>query len=235
MTTPRHATPPCGAASVLDVQVVVIAKEPQPGTVKTRLSPPLTPGEAAAVAGAALADTLEIVACTNLRRRVVAFEGRCDGWVPSGFDVLPQRRGTFGDRLAGAIEDAWERTPCPILLIGMDTPQVSVADLEAAATTLLAPSVDAVLGLADDGGYWVIGSRHPVPGMFTGVPMSTDRTAAAQLHRLEDLGLRCSLVRGLRDVDTISDARAVAELVPYSSFAAALRACACTAAESSPA
>ena len=97
---------------------------------------------------------------------------------------------------AGAIEDAWERTPCPILLIGMDTPQVSVADLEAAAMTLLAPGVDAVLGLADDGGYWVIGSRHPVPGMFTGVPMSTDRTAASQLHRLDDLGLRCSPVRG---------------------------------------
>jgi hypothetical protein len=220
---------------VLNVQVVVIAKEPRPGAVKTRLSPPLTPGEAAAVAGAALKDTLEVVACTNLRARVVAFEGRHDGWVPSGYTVVPQRRGAFGARLAGAIEDAWERTPCPILLIGMDTPQVSVADLEVAATALLAPGVDAVLGPADDGGYWIIGTRRPVPGMFAGVPMSTNRTAAAQLHQLDELGLRCSPVRGLRDVDTMSDAQAVAELVPNSFFAAAVRACACTAAEPSPA
>jgi uncharacterized protein len=235
VTTLRHASSPCGPAAVLNVQVVVIAKEPRPGAVKTRLSPPLTPGEAASVAGAALKDTLEVVARTNLRARVVAFEGRSDRWVPSGFTVVPQRRGGFGDRLAGAIQDAWERTPCPILLIGMDTPQVSAADLELAAEDLLSPGVDAVLGPADDGGYWVIGTRHPVPGMFAGVPMSTDRTAVAQRHRLGDLGLRCSLVRGLRDVDTMSDARAVAKLVPHSCFAAALRACACTATEPSPA
>jgi hypothetical protein len=219
---------------VLGVQVVVIAKEPRPGAVKTRLSPPLTPGEAAAVAGAALADTLEVVARTNLRARVVAFEGRPDSWIPSGFTVVPQRRGSFGDRLAGAMEDAWERTPCPILLIGMDTPQVSVADLELAAAALLSPGVGTVLGPADDGGYWLIGARHPEPGMFAGVPMSTDHTAAAQLRRLGALGLRCSPVAGLRDVDTVSDAWAVAELVPHSSFAAALRACACTVTEPSP-
>jgi hypothetical protein len=232
VTARRHTVPHPGAAAVFGVQVVVIAKEPRPGAVKTRLSPPLTPREAAAVAGAALVDTLEVVARTNCRARVVAFEGRPDGWVPRGFTVVPQRRGSFGDRLAGALEDAWDRTPCPILLIGMDTPQVSVADLELAAAALVSPGVDAVLGPADDGGYWVIGTRHPVPAMFDGVPMSTDRTAAAQLHRLDALGLSWSLVRGLRDVDTMSDAHAVAELVPHSSFAAAVHGCAVAATES---
>lgn len=235
MTTRRHASPHAGAAKALDVQVVVIAKEPRPGAVKTRLIPPLNPGEAAAVAGAALVDTLEVVARTNVRARVVAFEGRPGRWVPGGFVVVPQRTGFFGDRLAGAIEDAWERTASPILLIGMDTPQVSVADLELAAATLLSPGVDTVLGPADDGGYWLIGTRRPVPGMFAGVPMSTDRTAAEQLQRLGALGLSCSQVRGLRDVDTMSDAWAVAELVPDSSFAAALCASACSATEPSPA
>jgi hypothetical protein len=109
-----------------------------------------------------------------------------------------------------------------------------VADLELAAAALLSPGVATVLGPADDGGYWLIGARHPEPGMFAGVPMSTDHTAAAQLRRLGALGLRCSPVAGLRDVDTVSDAWAVAELVPHSSFAAALRACACTVTEWSP-
>jgi hypothetical protein len=206
------------------VQVVVVAKEPLPGLVKTRLCPPLTAVQAAGVAAAALADTLEVVARTSCLARVVAFEGSPEGWVPRGFSVVPQRAGGFGERLDGAIVDAWERTECPVLLIGMDTPQVKVADLECAAAALLAPGVDAILGPADDGGYWLIGTRRPVRGMFAEVPMSTDRTAALQLKRLESLGLSCSLIGGLRDVDTIADAHVVADLVPRSSFAMTLRA-----------
>jgi hypothetical protein len=217
------------------VQVVVIAKQPLPGMVKTRLCPPLTSAQAAGVAGAALADTLEVVAHTNCRARVVAFEGRPDGWIPSGFIVVPQREGGFGERLDGAIVDAWERTDCPVLLIGMDTPQVSVADLEGAAAALLSPGVDAVLGPADDGGYWLIGTRRPVPGMFAEVPMSTDRTAFVQRERLASLGLSCTLLHRLRDIDTIADAHAVADLVPHSSFAAMLRACVGAVTEPSPA
>ena len=217
------------------MQVVVIAKEPLAGTVKTRLCPPLTSSEAAHVAAAALADTLAVVGASDCRARVVAFEGESDDWVPGGFIVVPQRRGGFGERLAGAIEDAWERTGCPVLLIGMDTPQVCVSDLESAAAALLSPGVDAVLGPADDGGYWLIGVRRPEPGMFADVPMSTDHTASDQLRRLEALGLACRVIHRLRDVDTMSDAHAVAELVPSSSFAATLRACAHNAAEPNPA
>ena len=118
------------------------------------------------MAAAALADTLEVVGGSDCRATVVAFEGESDGWVPGRFVVVPQRRGGFGERLAGAIDDAWERTECPMLLIGMDTPQVTVTDLERAAAALLSPGVDAVLGPADDGGYWLIGLRSPAPGVF---------------------------------------------------------------------
>jgi rSAM/selenodomain-associated transferase 1 len=214
-----------------EVQVVVIAKEPLAGKVKTRLCPPLTPSEAARVAAAALEDTLAVVGASNCRAKVVAFEGESDDWVPGGFLVVPQRQGGLGERLAGALDDAWERNGCPILLIGMDTPQVSLSDLVSAAAALLSPGVDAVLGPAGDGGYWLIGVRRPEPGMFAHVPMSTDHTAADQLRRLEALGLTCRVIHERRDVDTMSDARAVAEMVPNSSFAATLRACALTAAE----
>ena len=233
MTSLREGSLAQGGSALCEVQVVVIAKEPLAGEVKTRLCPPLTASEAAHVAAAALADTLEVVASSNCRARVVAFEGESDGWVPGRFVVVPQRRGGFGERLAGAIYDAWERTECAILLIGMDTPQVSLTDLERAAAALLSPGVDAVLGPADDGGYWLIGLRRPDPGVFDDVPMSTDHTASDQRRRLETLGLACTVIHGLQDVDTISDARAVAELVPNSSFAASLRACAHIAGERS--
>ncbi len=218
-------------AALGDVQVVVIAKEPLAGAVKTRLCPPLTPVEAARVAAAALADTLDVVRQSNCRARVVAFEGESDQWVPGEFIVVPQRQGPFGERLAGAIDDAWAGYGFPMLLIGMDTPQVCVSDLERAAAALLAPGVDAVLGPADDGGYWLIGVRRPEPGMFADVAMSTDHTASDQLGRLGALGLRCTVIHRLRDVDTVSDACAVAELAPNTSFAVTLRACAFNAVE----
>jgi hypothetical protein len=210
----------------LAVQVVVIAKEPRPGAVKTRLCPPLTPEQAAELAEAALADTCRVVACTRVQGRVMALEGRTGRWVPPGCDIVVQRTGAFGERLAGAIDDAWALHPLPVLLIGMDTPQLDTQLVESAARALLDPGVDTVLGPANDGGYWLIGAREPVAGMFAGVPMSTDHTAAAQLRRLHTLSLTCSLLPTLRDVDTFEDALAVASASPHTAFARALRGCA---------
>ena len=107
MTSLREGSLAQGSSALAEVQVVVIAKEPLAGTVKTRLCPPLTASEAAHVAAAALADTLEVVGRSNCRSTVVAFEGESDGWVPDRFVVVPQRRGGFGERLAGAVDDAW--------------------------------------------------------------------------------------------------------------------------------
>jgi hypothetical protein len=221
MTEPAHS----GRAK-LAVQVVVIAKEPRSGAVKTRLCPPLTPKQAAELAEAALEDTCRIVASAKLQCRALALEGRPGPWVPPGCDIVVQRTGAFGERLAGAIDDTWLLHPLPVLLIGMDTPQLTTQLVESAARALLDPGVDTVLGPANDGGYWLIGTRAPVGGMFAGVPMSTDHTAVAQLRQLHTLGLTCSLLPTLRDVDTFEDALAVASASPHTAFARALRGCA---------
>jgi uncharacterized protein len=118
----------------LPVQVLVLAKSPVPGRVKTRLCPPLTPVEAAAVAAAALADTLDAVRGADVARRVLAVDGALDA---TGFDVHPQRGRGFDVRLAAALDDAAAASPLPVLVIGMDTPQVDSARLEAAARDLL--------------------------------------------------------------------------------------------------
>ncbi len=212
-----------------DFQVVVLAKAPVPGDVKTRLCPPLTHGQAAALATAALLDTMDAVSASHAVARVLALEGRPGSWLLPGFDVIAQRRGDFGARLAGAIDDAWARTPLPVLVIGMDTPQVQGRDLDRAIAPMLwGPDDDgdppmAVLGPAEDGGYWAIGVRRPVAGLFEGVPMSTRRTCVAQLERLGALGVSWRLVDGLRDFDEIDDALAVAELAPATRFAAVLK------------
>jgi uncharacterized protein len=195
--------------------VVVIAKEPLPGRVKTRLCPPCHPDDAARIAEAALRDTLAAVARTPCSARVVALDGDPGPWLPAGFAVVPQADGDLGARLAAAVDTV----AGPVLVIGMDTPQVAPPLLERACRRLEDPAVDAVLGPALDGGYWAIGFRGRRRAAFAGVPMSTDHTADAQRARLRELDLRVRELPHLRDVDTFADARAVAQLVPSSSFA----------------
>jgi uncharacterized protein len=198
--------------------LVVIAKAPVAGRSKTRLTPPCTPAHAAALAEAALADTLHAVAATPAPRRVIVLEGEPGAWLPEGFEVVAQRGGGLDARLANAFEDVGGGA----LLIGMDTPQVTPALLEAGVAALRRDGVDAVLGPAGDGGYWAIGLREPDAALFAGVPMSEATTGAVQRARLEAAGLRVEALPELRDVDTIADARAVAALAPSGRFARTL-------------
>jgi len=206
----------------LAAQVVVIAKEPVPGRVKTRLTPPFTPAEAAELAEAALADTLAAVADTTVARRVLALDGRPGHWLPAGFDVIGQRGTGLDERIAGALADAHVTMPVPVVLIGMDTPQVTPDLLAAAAEPLVSGTADAVFGMAEDGGFWLLGLREIDPALVVGVPMSRPDTGSRQLARLEQAGLRVQMLPELTDVDTASEAERVAAATPGSRFATRL-------------
>ena len=208
--------------SAEDVHLLVLAKSPVAGRVKTRLCPPFTPAEAAALAEAALQDTLAAVAATPAVARTVVLDGPAGDWLPACVDVLPQRGRALDERLAAAYDDAWAVQPAPLLLVGMDTPQVTPALLTAAAEQLLSDGTDAVLGLADDGGWWALGLRRPDASLLLGMPMSTAETGAHQRTRLLQASLRVDMLLALTDVDTAEDAVAVAAACPSSRFAAAL-------------
>jgi rSAM/selenodomain-associated transferase 1 len=200
--------------------IIVVAKSPVPGRVKTRLCPPCTQREAADIAEAALADTLETVSETPARARVLALDGAPGPWIPDGFVIVPQLGSGLDERLA----NAFAAVTGPAVLIGMDTPHVSRDLLVEAMATLRESDVDAVLGRASDGGWWGIGLRRADPRVFCGVPMSTDHTGADQLARLRALGCRTRLLDELQDVDTFADALAVASLIPDSRFATVVKA-----------
>ncbi|MEU1203432.1 DUF2064 domain-containing protein [Streptomyces sp. NPDC005813] len=193
--------------------LLVIAKEPRPGRVKTRLTPPFTPREAATLAEAALVDTLRAVAATPAARRVLVLDGAPGAWLPPGFDVVPQCAGGLDERLAAAFAGC----AGPALLIGMDTPQVTPALL-----TVDFADCDAWFGPAEDGGFWALGLAAPDPALLRGVPMSTPTTGAVQRDRLTAAGLRVRDLPRLRDVDTAADAEAVAASAPGGRFAAEL-------------
>ena len=203
----------------MKAQLLVIAKAPVPGRVKTRLCPPCDPAQAASIAEAALVDTLVIASATPAVHHTLVLCG--DYPAPQGWQTVPQRGDGFADRLANAFAD----TALPgiaTILIGMDSPQVSVALLTNLARDLV--RADAVLAPAADGGWWALGLRDPRHAdMLRAVPMSTSHTGALTALALRHRGLRVATGPILRDVDTADDALEVAAACPHGAFAAAVR------------
>jgi uncharacterized protein len=212
--------------------VIVLAKAPVPGRVKTRLCPPATPQRASELAAAALLDTIETVRAVTGVRVLVALDGDLRAaarWSEldialSGTTVVDQRGAGLGARIAAAHADAADRFPgLPTLLVGMDTPQVDPA-LIAGCLAYLSTSdgPDAVLGPATDGGWWAVGLRDPRRArLLVDVATSRPDTGARTLDALRAGGLRVDLLPELTDVDTAADARAVSRQIPRSRFAAA--------------
>ena len=214
--------------------LLVLAKAPEPGRVKTRLCPPLTPAEAAELAAAALLDTLDAVSCVPGGRVVVALAGRLPAAARApelrsalrGTLLQGQRGAQLGHRIATAHRAAAGLLPGrPVLQIGMDTPQVEPALLVEGARPLHCGTADAVLGPAADGGWWALGLRDPrLARVVADVPTSRDDTGERTLHALRAAGLRVGLLPELTDVDTAADAVAVAQAAPSTRFAAAVAA-----------
>ncbi len=201
--------------------LIVLAKAPLPGRVKTRLTPPLTPDDAAAVAAAALADTWAAArASTAASATVAVFDGDSTPWVPVGITTIRQTVGGLDRRLAAAFNDVHARHGEAMVLIAMDTPQVSAALLDAAIDALTAPGVDAVFGPAHDGGYWLIGLRAlradevNYDALFHDIPMSTNETGAAQRTRLVSSGWNVHDLIALRDMDNVDDVAHIAKAFP---------------------
>ncbi|MFI1153533.1 DUF2064 domain-containing protein [Streptomyces sp. NPDC020817] len=193
--------------------LLVIAKAPVAGRVKTRLTTQFTPQQAADLALAALQDTLAAVLATPARRRVLVLDGQPGTWIPDGIEVVPQCTGGLDVRLAAAFALA----EGPALLVGMDTPQVTP---ELLAPGLDFTTADAWFGPADDGGFWALGLADPDPALLLGVPMSVAHTGEVQRQRLTDAGLSVRDLPELCDVDTPADAERVAAAAPRTRFAA---------------
>lgn len=199
--------------------IIVMAKAPVAGQVKTRLTTAMSPQAAAQVASAALADTLGTVRSIDGHRVVLALAGD-PAHLPQeadGVETVPQRGDGFDERLAHAFGDAAAEGG-PVALVGMDTPQLTT-DLVLAALAGLGEN-PAMVGRATDGGWWLLALRDPADAQaLVGVPMSRVDTGDLTIAALQSRGLRVGTVDELLDVDTIEDAREVAALAPDTAFA----------------
>lgn len=196
--------------------VLVMAKAPHPGLVKTRLAPMLGDDRCASLQAALI--TLAVVVATSVApaATVVAFDppdarGELSGLVPPGVELVPQRAGHLGERIAAAVTDVYAAHQGPLAVIGADIPLLGARHLRDAFAAL-ATGDDVVLGPAYDGGYYLAGMNRPVPSLFDITPelWGGPDVLAATVARAEADGLRCHLLEELRDLDTPEDAVALA-------------------------
>jgi len=196
--------------------ILVFAKAPRPGLVKTRMTPPFSPSEAAEFYACLLDDVLEATAesarrlgldavvavhpaeaCAEIARRA-----------PPTFRVVAQCGQDLAQRMRWAVSEAAAGGFSPVLLRGSDSPTLGEGTIEEALATL--KGADVVISPDLDGGYNLIGLRTPAPALFDH-PMSTGSVVADTLASASRLGLRARVLAGGFDLDTAADLRWLAE------------------------
>ncbi len=197
-----------------ETAVVVFAKAPRPGAVKTRLCPPLSPAAAACLYRCFLLDVLDGVRAVGDITPVIAYAPRrARGFFAAaqpGMLLVPQTGADLGARMSGAFERLFARGFAAVVILGGDSPSLPPGYLRTAIRALRSATVDGVIGPSDDGGYYLIGLRAPCPALFAGVAWSTGRVLAQTLARAKRAGRRLRALPTWYDVDTIEDLRRLA-------------------------
>ena len=207
--------------------LILMAKAPVPGQVKTRLCPPFTKAGAAALYRCLLEDTAEELARFP-RLRLYLFYSPPDSGRPfrrepfSGFETIPQSGGDLGERMAAAFGAVFARGAARAVLVGADCPALS-ARLVAAAFRELASSAGAVYGPTDDGGFYLVALSAPAPSLFHGVTWGTDRVLSEVTRRSREAGIPYSLLPSRFDIDTADDVASLLRWVRGHSFPACPR------------
>ncbi len=188
--------------------LVMMARRPEVGRVKTRLCPPLTPEQAVMLYTAFLHDLVELLRRIPAVHPLIAYtpDTAGDYFAALAPDIArrPQRGIDLSARLATITTDLFDEGAPAIVIIGSDSPTLPGAYIEEAFAALT-NGADLVLGPADDGGYYLVGLRRPIPTLFTNVVMSTPTVLHDTLVIAEQLGLRTTLLAPWYDVDTFAD------------------------------
>jgi rSAM/selenodomain-associated transferase 1 len=206
--------------SPLGPALIIFAKAPIPGQVKTRLCPPLTPDEAATLHGSFVLDTLERTktAAVKLKLPIDRYLACAPSVTHVFFKIMEERQGVklidqigddLGARMNQAFTTLFSQGYRQVLLIGTDVPTLPFDYLKEAVVLL--DSHDLVLGPANDGGYYLIGLTRPIRELFVDIPWSTDQVLGLTREKAVALGLTTALLESWRDVDTVADLQALCD------------------------
>ncbi|MCP9451710.1 MAG: TIGR04282 family arsenosugar biosynthesis glycosyltransferase [Nitrospira sp.] len=217
----RQVTPSPRAAAL-----VMFAKAPVPGQVKTRLCPPLTPDEAATIHGSFVLDTVERAkaAIDRFKLPVDRFLACAPSSAHPFFKVLEARHHVrlidqvgdnslgenVGQRMAGVFDRLFAQGYRSVILVGTDVPSLPIEEYRRAFDLL--ESHDLVLGPALDGGYYLLGLKRPIPDLFVDIPWSTALVLKTTQDRARAAGLTIASTAPCQDIDTIDDLTALIDM-----------------------
>lgn len=191
------------------IAVVVMAKQPAPGAVKTRLQPLLSDGDIAALYDGFLRDRISQVRSLRGVTPVIAYTPAASrpffAELAPDFVLLPQVGDGLSARLTGLFQHLLGRGHDGVIATDSDSPTLPTEHLQRAVDRLTEPGTDVVLGPSDDGGYYLIGLRRGYPALFNGIPWSTPQVYDETLRRAEELGVRVTALPPWYDVDTPVD------------------------------
>jgi rSAM/selenodomain-associated transferase 1 len=187
-----------------------MAKYPAVGQTKSRLTPPLTPAQAAALYEALLRDTIELAARLSHIDLVIAHTppgatGYFRDISPPETRLLPVACGDIGDCLIQTLGKLMEGGYARVVALNSDGPTLPLEYIRQAFAALDASPVDVVLGPSEDGGYYLIGLKQPHPALFQGIAWSTDRVTAQTLTKAQTMGLTVAELPSWYDIDRAVD------------------------------
>jgi rSAM/selenodomain-associated transferase 1 len=202
---PEYADPSFRSICAL----AIMAKAPRPGKVKTRLSPPLSPHQAAAMNTCFLRDTTtniagltQEIACAGvISYTPIGDEHLFDGLLPAGYYLLPQRGDGFGERLLTTAQDLFKCGFGSVCLIDSDSPTVPSEAFAMAVDALQRPSDRIVLGPSHDGGYYLIGMKQAHAGPFENITWSTSSVYSETVTAIQRIGVELVTLPLWYDVD----------------------------------
>ena len=190
--------------------LVVVAKAPVPGEVKTRLHPKLTIDEATDLYRCFLQDRIKEIGRLTEIDLAISYTPEeskeyFSRFITNGFHLFPQRGKNLGERLSNIFKDKLADKYDAVSIIDSDTPDLPRSIVQQSFQLLMSNGVDAVFGPCDDGGYYLVAMRRPQPDLFQHIPWSTEAVLAATLERASAIGLKAELLPRWNDLDTFED------------------------------
>ena len=190
--------------------LVVVAKAPVPGEVKTRLSPDFSTIEATNLYRCFIQDRIKEIGNLTGMDLAISYtpedsEDYFAKFLSNGFHLFPQRGKDLGERLNNIFVDKLAGKYDAVSIIDSDTPDLPRSIVQQSFQLLKADRTDAVFGPCYDGGYYLVGMREPHPQLFQKIPWSTDKVLPRTLEKANSLGLQTKLLPKWNDLDTFQD------------------------------
>jgi rSAM/selenodomain-associated transferase 1 len=190
--------------------LVIVAKEPVPGKVKTRLFPKLSPAVAADLYRCFLHDRIQEVSTLNEVDRAIAYTPEDAGktfttLALDGFELFAQQGKHLGERLNNIFLEKLSQGYNAVSIVDSDSPDLPKSLIKESFELLLSKRADIVFGPCYDGGYYLVGMRKPHPELFRNIPWSTENVLSATLEKARKIGLNVKLLTRWNDLDTFED------------------------------